>query len=169
MHALDITALYRKYGDMVLARCRTLLRNDAEAEEAAQDAFVRAWRYADTFRGDSAPSTWLFRIATTTALNRLRSRKRRPEDPVAEIPPDPTDGLLDAVELQNLLETLGRDEPEETWQAVVHFYLDGMTHDEIGEMLGVTGAAIRKRIGGFRQRARGRPDLAFLISAEEEP
>jgi RNA polymerase sigma-70 factor (ECF subfamily) len=164
---LDITALYRKYGDMVLARCRTLLRNDAEAEEAAQDAFLRAWRYQDGFRGDSAPSTWLFRIATTTALNRIRSRRRRPEDPVAELPPDPTDGLLDAVELHNLLAVLQRDEPEETWQAVVHFYLDGMTHDEIGELLGVGGAAVRKRIGQFRLRARGRPDLAFLNTAEE--
>jgi RNA polymerase sigma-70 factor (ECF subfamily) len=169
--SMDVAALYRTYGDMVLARCRTLLRNDADAQDAAQDTFLRAFRYADGFRGDSSPSTWLFRIATTTCLNRIRTRKRHPEDLVDELPHGETDGMIDAFELKNLLDELARDEDERTWQCVVHFYLDGMTHDEIGELTGVTGAAVRKRIGQFRARARARPELAFLAGAgaEEDP
>lgn len=163
----DLGAMYRKYGDMVLARCRTLLRNEADAQEAAQDTFLRALRFADSFRGDSSPSTWLFRIATTTSLNRIRTKKRRPEDGVDELPGGETDGLLDTFELQNLLAALSKDEDEDTWACVVHFYLDGMTHDEIGATMGVTGAAIRKRIGGFRARARARTDLGFLAVEEE--
>jgi RNA polymerase sigma-70 factor (ECF subfamily) len=166
---MDVAALYRTYGDMVLARCRTLLRNDADAQDATQDTFLRAWRYADGFRGESSPSTWLFRIATTTCLNRIRTRKRRPEDAVDELPLGETDGMIDAFELENLIEELSRGEDEKTWESVVHFYLDGMTHDEIGELMGVTGAAIRKRISQVRTRARARPELAFLASHSEEP
>ncbi|MFZ5482572.1 MAG: RNA polymerase sigma factor, partial [Myxococcota bacterium] len=60
--ALDVPALYRRYGDLVYGRCRTLLRNEADAQDAVQEIFLKLHRYKDSFRGESSPSTWLYRI-----------------------------------------------------------------------------------------------------------
>lgn len=149
---LDINALYRRYGDMVLGRCRFLLGNDADAQEAVQEIFLRLHRNRAGFRGEASPSTYLFKTTTTTCLNWLRTRRRRKEDSVEELPHVPTDSLLDRIELRQLVELLLDDEDERTQAALVYVYVDGMTQDEAGEMLGVTGAAVRKRIGQLRAR-----------------
>lgn len=150
---LDIAALYRRYGDMVLGRCRSLLGNDADAQEIAQEVFLQLHRYRDRFRGDAAPSTYLYRAATNLCLNKLRSRRRRPEDPVDELPASASDdGLVAAVEIRQLVVGLLADEDERTVQCVVYHYMDGMTHDEVGELIGVSGAAVRKRIAKFRAK-----------------
>lgn len=158
VETLDITALYRRYGDLVLGRCRTLLRNDADAQDAVQEVFLKLHRYRDSFRGDSSPSTWIFKITTTTCLNRIRTRRRRPEDPVEELPPvSAGDSLLDQVAVRDLVERLLADQDERTQLSVVYHFVDGMTHDEIGEILGLSGAAIRKRIATFRASLRESP------------
>jgi RNA polymerase sigma-70 factor (ECF subfamily) len=158
---LDITELYRRYGDIVIGRCRSLLRNDSDAQDAAQEVFLKAHRYKDSFRGDSSPSTWLFRITTTTCLNWIRTRKRHPEDPVEDFATSPfqplTDSLLDMVALKQLTSLLLQNEDERTQDCVVYFYVDGMTHEEIGELLGISGAAVRKRISTFRNSISGDP------------
>jgi RNA polymerase sigma-70 factor (ECF subfamily) len=153
---LDIPALYRRYGDLVLGRCRTILRNDADAHDAMQEVFLKLHRFRDAFRGESSPSTFLYRITTTTCLNRIRSARRRPEDPVAELPPLPaTDSVLDTLALRQLLDQLLADSDPTTRECLVYHFVDGMTHDEVGEMVGLSGAAVRKRIAGFRNQARG--------------
>jgi len=163
---LDIEDLYRRYGDLVLGRCRSLLHNDADAQEAMQEVFLRVWRYRDGFRGEASPTTYLFKVTTTTCLNRLRTRRRRPEDPVEEPPPTAAnDTLLQTVELRRMLETVLANEDERTVQCVVYHFADGMTHDEVGELIGVSGAAVRKRISTFRARVAA----AFPRLSEEEP
>jgi RNA polymerase sigma-70 factor, ECF subfamily len=153
----DLEELYRRYGDLVLGRCRSLLRNDADAQEVAQEVFLRAWRYRDTFRGEASPSTWLFKVTTTTCLNRLRTKRRHPEELVDDdLPVGVTDTLLGSLETRQLLDAVLAEEEEGTVAAVVYHYVDGMTHDEAGELLGVTGAAVRKRIALFRERAKTR-------------
>lgn len=149
--SLDIPALYRRYGDLVYGRCRTLLRNDADAQDALQEVFLKLHRYRDSFRGEASPSTWIFKITTTTCLNRLRTRRRRPEDPVEELPPLPTtDSVLDTLAVRELCDRLLDGADERTRECVVYHFVDGMTHDEVGELLGISGAAVRKRIATFR-------------------
>lgn len=155
-HSLDIPALYRRYGDLVLGRCRTILRNDADAQDAMQEVFLKLHRFRDSFRGDSSPSTFLYRITTTTCLNRIRATRRRPEDPVADLPSIVrTDSVLDQLALRQLLDQLLLDSDPTTRECLVYHYVDGMTHDEVGEMVGLSGAAVRKRIAGFRIQAQG--------------
>ena len=156
---LDVAGLYRQYGDVVLGRCRRFLRNDSDAQEATQEVFLRLHRYRDRFRGDAAPTTYLFRIATTTCLNRLRTQQRHPEA-LMEIPPEgppPVDTLLDLIEIRDLVDNLLRDTDERTWKCVVYHYMDGMTHAEVGAMLEISGAAVRKRIATFKSRVRENP------------
>lgn len=149
---LDIPALYQRYGDLVLGRCFTLLRNDADAQDAMQEVFLKLHRFRESFRGEASPSTFLYRITTTTCLNRIRSRRRRPEDPVEELPPLPSsESVLDALAIRQLLDELLADTDEKTRECLVYHYIDGMTHDEVGEMVSLSGAAVRKRISTFKQ------------------
>jgi RNA polymerase sigma-70 factor (ECF subfamily) len=154
---LDVSALYRRYGDLVLGRCRTLLHSEPDAQDALQEVFLKIHRYRDSFRGEASPSTWLYRITTTTCLNRIRTRRRHPEDLVDEMPAVATDGLLDALAIRDLVQRLLEHEDERTQSCVVYHFVDGMTHDEIGALLGITGAAVRKRIATFRASIKESP------------
>jgi RNA polymerase sigma-70 factor (ECF subfamily) len=158
MGGLDIAALYRRHGALVLNRCRLLLHNEADAQEACQLVFLNLHRHQASFRGECSPTTWLFKATTTTCLNQLRTRHRRREDIVEELPAiaAANDSTLDVLEVRELLDLLLEDEDEGTQAAVLYHFMDGMTHDEAGQLLGVTGAAVRKRIAGFRERAQKR-------------
>lgn len=157
---LDVAALYQRYGDMVYGRCLSMLRNEADAVDATQEVFLKAHRYAEGFRGNAKASTWLYRIATNQCLNTIRSRKRHPEDPVEEIedhaPLPVGDSVLDRMALQQLVTRLLADWDERTQQCVVFHYMDGMTQDEVGELLGISGAAVRKRLAKFRRISQAR-------------
>lgn len=162
---LDIPELYRRYGDLVLGRCRTLLRNDEDAQDTLQEVFLKLHRYRDSFRGESSPSTFLFKITTTTCLNRIRTKKRHPED-LVEVLPEPAgdrggsgESVLDQLAVRELLDRLLTDEGDRTRECLVYHYVDGMTHDEAGEMIGISGAAVRKRITTFKTSLRERPPL----------
>lgn len=155
---IDVESLYRRYGDLVLGRCRSLLRNEADARDACQEVFLRLHRYRDGFRHEARPTTYLFKITTTTCLNRLRTLRRHPE----ELSDEPLaiaveDSLLSSHEIRDLTERLLQGCDETTATCVVYHYMDGMTHQEIGDLLGLSAAAIRKRIGVFRQKIADNP------------
>ena len=69
-------ALMRRHNRALYRTARAILRDDTEAEDAVQDAYIHAFRSLETFRGDSSFSTWLVRIAANEALQRLRKQKR---------------------------------------------------------------------------------------------
>ncbi len=77
--ATDVDALYRRYGPMVLRRCRFLLRDEHQAVDAMQDGFVNVLRHLDAL-DTSAPSALLHKVATNVCLNRMRGNRRRPQD-----------------------------------------------------------------------------------------
>lgn len=155
---LDVEALYRRYGDLVLGRCRSLLGNDADAQETCQEIFLRLHRYQDGFRGAAKPSTYLFQVTTTTCLNRLRTRRRHPEDLYDEPPVIPfQDAMLEAHAVRDLIGRVLEIADERTQAAVIYHVVDGMTHEETGEMLGLSAAAVRKRIATFRNQLRDAP------------
>ena len=70
--------LVRKYQHKVVKLVLRYVRNPAEAEDIAQEAFIKAYRALPQFRGDSAFYTWMYRIAINTAKNQLASRDRSP-------------------------------------------------------------------------------------------
>ena len=155
--ALDIEEHYRRFGPMVLRRCRTLLRNDAQAEDAMHDVFVAVLRAEDRLR-DEAPAGLLLRVATNVCLNRLRTLRRRPEeadDDLLSRIATAAEAGEERVAARNLLGRLfGADDPlaaSTATLAVMHLS-DGLTLEETAREAGLSVSGVRKRLQRLRER-----------------
>lgn len=145
--ALDVTSLYRTYGPMVLRRCRTIVKDEEEALDAMQDVFVQIVRRADTL-DDRGVSSLLYTTATRVCLNRLRSKRRRPQDPATDRLMQIADAAetLDQNHARSLLGRLFRDEPESTATiAALHLH-DGLTLEQTADAVGMSVSGVRKRL-----------------------
>jgi RNA polymerase sigma-70 factor (ECF subfamily) len=156
-----VRALYGRYGPRVYAVVRRLAGDDQLAEDWAQEAWVRALRALPTFRGDSLFSTWLHRIAVNSALHGKRSRERRTG---REAPLDDTHahggvgGRPDAAVLRLKLDRALARLPEGMRRVMVLHDVEGYTHEEIGDMLGVTPGTCKSQL--FKARAKMREMLS---------
>lgn len=145
--AIDVEALYRSHGPMVLRRCRVILHDEELAREAMHEVFVQLVRHQERL-DDRGLSSMLYRIATNTSLNLIRSRKRRPEDADGDVIeriarlPDAEDRTLAGRVLDRLF---GR-EPESSRTIAVLFLLDGLTLEEVAEEVGMSVSGVRKRL-----------------------
>jgi len=151
--AIDVEALYRKYGPMVLRRCRQLLQNEDKALDAMQDVFVQVLRHADRLTAE-APSSLLYRIATNTCLNILRGEKRRPvsgkEELLMEI------ASVDEYEERSVTrafldELFSREKASTRTIAVLH-YVDRLTLEQTAAEVGLSVSGVRKRLRTLRKR-----------------
>ena len=143
----EIAELFERYGPIVYRRALSILRNPHEAEEAAQEVFIRALKSKEGFVGRSKISTWLYSITTNYCLNQIRNESRRRElwqehGPASQQPgsPLPDDGLV----LQKLLS----EADEQEARAAVYVYIDGMSQQEVSEILGVS----RRTVGNLLER-----------------
>ncbi len=131
-------ALYRLHIDKVYGLCLRMTGNVAEAEDCAQEAFIQAWNKLDRFRGDSAFSTWLHRIAVNSVLGRMRKAKREQERILAVVDnaPVPVVASGESGELKDLSEAINRL-PEGARHVFVLNAVYGYSHDEASKMLGI--------------------------------
>jgi RNA polymerase sigma factor (sigma-70 family) len=152
---LDVGALSRQYGAMVLRRCRQLLRNDEEALDACQDVFVRL--IEQRRRLDATyPSSLLYRIATNVCLNRIRDRGRRPETR--------DDELLHSIacadvpggesEARMVLDWLFNRHPDSSRTIAVLHYVDGLTLEQVASEIGMSVSGVRWRLRKLRETVR---------------
>lgn len=155
--------LVRKYQHRVIAVINRYVRDPDEAMDVAQEAFVKAYRAMERFRGDSAFYTWIFRIAVNTAKNHIVSRGRRPPDADVDIEEaHHYDGSEWLHEVANPENEMFRDEletavyraleklPEDLRTAVTLREFDGLSYEEIAEVMDCPVGTVRSRI--FRAR-----------------
>lgn len=159
-----IEALYQRHSARVYTVVRRLAGDDTQAEDAAQEAWLRAIRSLPSFRSHSLFSTWLHRIAVNCALYGRRREKRRERevelpDTVAEQRP-PESPLL-RVRLQRAMDRL----PEGMRRVLVLHDVEGYTHDEIAELLGVAPGTCKSQL--FKARAKMRAMLRPMTEGEE--
>ena len=151
MTDIDVEAVSRRYGPMVLRRCRRLLGDEQEALDACQDVFVRIVQRRARLDG-RYPSSLLYRIATNVCLNRLRDRRRAPvtrdEAVLYEIARAEEPGAASDARL--LLDRLFGRHPESSRTIAVLHYVDGLTLDEAAEVVGMSVSGVRKRLRGLR-------------------
>jgi RNA polymerase sigma factor (sigma-70 family) len=145
--AMDVDQMFRRYAPMVLRRCRRLLRDEQEAQDAMQDVFVQAVRHAERLEA-TAPSSLLFRMATNTCLNRLRTLKRHPQNADEALLQKiaTSDDVVARTESRGLLVRLFGGEKESSQTLAVLHLLDGMTLDEVAHEVGLSVSGVRKRL-----------------------
>lgn len=155
--ALEIETFYERYGPMVMRRCRTMLRDDARAQDALQDVFVALLRHEDRLNQE-APAALLLRMATNICLNRLRSERRHPEDADHDLLMQ-----IAATGRENDGQTLARDLLAKLFRAddplaastqtiaVMHL-VDGMTLEDVAREAGMSVSGVRKRLRTVRTR-----------------
>ncbi|MEM9454783.1 MAG: sigma-70 family RNA polymerase sigma factor [Myxococcota bacterium] len=145
--AVDVEAMYRRYGPMVLRRCRQILGDPQQAHDAMQDVFVQIVRRKERL-DDRASSSLLYRTATNLCLNRLRSQRRKPSEPAGDtIARLAAAGAeVDRGEARALLRRLFGGEPESTATiAMLHLH-DGLTLEQTAREVGMSVSGVRKRL-----------------------
>jgi RNA polymerase sigma-70 factor (ECF subfamily) len=137
----EVRELYEKYAPVVHRRALTLVGREADAWDIVQEVFERLLRAGAGFRGEARPMTYIYRMTTNVSLNALRGRKVR--EP--ELPPPATEPSvgMEATEAVDLLRALARRLGERQLEVACLHFVDGLTQEEIAQVLGMS----RKTIG----------------------
>lgn len=152
--------LYRAHAGRLFSVATRMLGNSADAEDLLQDIFLTAHRKLDSFRGESALGTWLYRLATNLCLDYLRSRAGRSSQLTGSL--DDETGLFDAgtsslaertVTRMDLERALARL-PEGCRAAFVLHDVEGLEHREVAEILGIAEGTSKSQVHKARLRLR---------------
>jgi len=156
-------ALVLKYQHKLFKLVMRYVRNPAEAEDIAQEAFIKAYRALPQFRGDSAFYTWLYRIAINTAKNAVASRDRSPIDYSLDRnseesyevhsrlkDPETPEGLVLTEEIRATVNAALEALPEELRTAIILRELEGLSYEAIAASMDCPVGTVRSRI--FRAR-----------------
>ena len=161
-------ALFERHKKRVYSVCLLMTKDVAEAEDLTQEAFLQVFRTVGTFRGDSAFSTWLYRIAVNTVLMKLRRRKSPPpislDEPLSQESPslrrdvgkaDPQlCGVIDRIALRRAIQEL----PEGCRKIFALHEIEGYQHHEIAQMLECSIGNSKSQLHTAKQKMR---DLLF--------
>ena len=166
VHNADFSELVRLHWSQVFRTCLRIVRNQHDAEDAAQDSFLRAFSHLHQFQGEAQFSTWLNSIARNCSLMLLRRRRNRPEikleasphgsgelamlDP-PDVRPDQLSHVLFAERFGRLVKSIGALPP--TLRATADLViLNELTLQEVGQTLEISNATVKSRL--FRARRR---------------
>ncbi|RTE85730.1 MULTISPECIES: RNA polymerase sigma factor [Gammaproteobacteria] len=141
--------LYHAHVDMVFRVCKRLLICQDEAQETTQEVFVKVWKQLPKFQGESTFKTWVYRIAVNTSVDMLRKNKLKTVDIDEQqgLPITETDlGLVD--ELCSLIEKL----PERSRIVFVLYAIEGHTHKEVADLLGITEGGSKSHFSRAREQ-----------------
>jgi RNA polymerase sigma-70 factor (ECF subfamily) len=150
--------LYRRYAPRLLATAWRLLDTREDAEDAVQEAMLRAWRGIGRFRRDAAFGTWLCRIVINASYDRLQGRRRAAHVDVEEIGEIPAE---DDAELRVQLRQAIAGLPPRMKACFVLFAQEGFKQREIAEMLGLKEGTVKVQV--FEAKARLREALAARL------
>jgi RNA polymerase sigma factor (sigma-70 family) len=130
--------VYRQHADRVYSLCLRMLGDRVLADEVTQDVFVRVWQKLPGFRGESAFSTWLHRVAVNVILSRRKTsgvqQDRLADEDALDSAPSAPVSVGERIDLEAAIGQL----PKGARTVFVLHDVEGFTHEEIGEQLGIT-------------------------------
>lgn len=160
-------AVIREFGGRLLAVARRFVRNDEDARDVLQSAYLSAFRSLERFEGTSQLSTWLHRIVVNTALMKLRSQRRRPETSIeALLPAFQTDGrhveqfaaldvaadrLLERQETKAVVRACLEQLPASYRAVLVLRDIEELSTQEAADLLAISPGAVKVRLHRARQ------------------
>lgn len=159
LSALDIEAAYRAHGHLVLRRAKALLGDESEAQEVLQEVFITLLREPEVYGGRSAMTTWLYRVTTNMCLNRMRNDKTRQRLLDEHVAPAVHEAHQESADTLAAARQFLDRMPEDLARVTIFYSIDGMTHQEIAEVMGCS----RRQVGNLLERAR-----AWACSQEAE-
>jgi len=147
--------LYRQHAGRVYGLCLRLTGDGRDAEERTQDVFVRLWDKLRSFRGDSAFSSWLHRLAVNVVLNERRTTGRRERRVMTAEDPDNVVGAQHAAPLHSAglsidLERAIAELPDGAREVFVLYDIEGYPHSEIAQLVGIAEGTSKAQL--FRAR-----------------
>ncbi len=170
--AYDLLVL--KYQQRIINLVFRFVKNHSDAQDVAQDTFIKAYRALPNFRGESAFYTWLYRIAVNTAKNYLVSQARRSagsELDVSEVEQinrssalreqATPENLLMKDELQDIILKTIKNLPDELYSAIMLREVEGLSYEEIATVMECPIGTVRSRI--FRAREAIDVEIKFLL------
>jgi len=157
-----VEALFERFHGKIYGLAMSILKNESDAEEAAQDVFLTVFRKADTFQGNSALYSWIYRICVNACLMRLRGKRRQETVSIEEFMPVFTeegqhagtvDGFGKEVERKMLNKELGQvikkhtEDLSEKYRVVfVLSDVEGLSNEETAQILGLSVPAVKSRL-----------------------
>jgi RNA polymerase sigma-70 factor (ECF subfamily) len=167
----------RTYSGRLLAVARRILRNEEDARDAVQDAFLAGFKEIGDFKGLSRLGTWLHRIAVNAALGRLRKLQRQPEKSIEELlphfgegehqldPPAPwkttTEAILQQHETRELVRNCISKLPDTYRNVLLLRDIEGLNTEEAAKMLNTSPGVVKTRLHRARQTLRSLLDHHF--------
>ncbi len=162
--------LLHRYRDRVMTLCLRMLGVHADAEEAAHDAFLRAFRALPQFEGRAKFSTWLYRITHNVCLTYLAKRKRMvttitlDDDIVHEVETDYLETAIDEKDMNSRVMKAMEQLRAEYSTILTLFYLEDQGHDEISAITGLPLGTVKNRLHRARHELR-----ALVLAAQAAP
>lgn len=176
--AFDLLVL--KYQHKIVAVVSRFIKDHSEVQDVTQEAFIKAYRALANFRGDSAFYTWMYRIAINTAKNHLVARGRRPPSSDVDLEDaefysgadllrdnETPENQLFRDQLENAVHEAIRALPEDLRSAVTLREMEGLSYEEIAEVMGCPVGTVRSRI--FRAREAIDRTVQAVLAGEPEP
>jgi RNA polymerase sigma-70 factor, ECF subfamily len=152
-------ALVRKYQDRVYNLCRYMLKDREDAQDAAQDVFLKAYGGLKHFRPESSLYTWIYRIAVTTCLDYRRKSRReafRSEPLTEDLPSNERypEQLYESGEIPDSIQLALQKLPEKLRAAIVLREIEELSYEEIAEVLHTSAGTVKSRISRAREELR---------------
>lgn len=150
----SVAALYRQYGPAVYRRCFTLLRDREAAQDATQEVFGKLLRDREKLAGRDDVLPWIWRVTTNHCLNIRRNTRRHGEEELSMDLPV-SDGLeQDQVPDRQLAQQVLARFDAETQAVAVGVLVDGMEHQEVADVLGISRRTVLRKLDRFLTNAR---------------
>ena len=172
-------AIVRAHGGRLLSVARRFLGNNEDAQDAVQDAFIRAYKAIHTFEARAQLHTWLHRILVNTALMKLRERRRRPTASIEDLLPtysadghqavasrDWSDAVLERKETAAIVREAIERLPDLYREVLVLRDIEEKDTAEAAQLLGTTSNVVKVRLHRARQALRTLLDREFQITGE---
>ena len=178
--ARSFEELIARFSEKVLHLAMRLTRNEADAEEVVQEVFLSVFRRIELFEGKAALSSWIYRITANTSFMRLRKRKQHAAVSIEDVQPGVreswTSGRSDEAdtnylstrhELRSALQQAVERLPEEYRMIFVMRDVDGLSNEEVGDVLGMSVAAVKSRLHRSRLMLRKKLERFYEDYADE--
>lgn len=148
--------LMTHFQDKVFRLAYSILGNEALAEEAAQDIFVRVWRALGSYRGQSSLSTWIYAIARNTCLTSLHTHATRRtvsiESPGIQRLAELASAAAPARETRMDVESLLSELPEQYRAVLTLFYMEEKSYEDVSQMLGLPMGTVKTHLHRARKQ-----------------